>query len=73
MAMFFIYSLDISGTRLALLLTISCLSFFTDLLSHIVGFAFIKYRDQRSTILAVDNFNGAILLGTYLVRIKCVS
>ena len=23
------------------------------------GFAFLKYEDQRSTILAVDNFNGA--------------
>jgi RNA-binding motif X-linked protein 2 len=23
------------------------------------GFAFIAYEDQRSTILAVDNFNGA--------------
>lgn len=27
------------------------------------GFAFIKYEDQRSTILAVDNFNGTIILG----------
>lgn len=27
------------------------------------GFAFIKYEDQRSTILAVDNFNGIKLLG----------
>lgn len=26
------------------------------------GFAFIKYEDNRSTILAVDNFNGATLL-----------
>ena len=25
------------------------------------GFAFIAYEDQRSTVLAVDNFNGAIL------------
>ena len=23
------------------------------------GFAFIAYEDQRSTVLAVDNFNGA--------------
>jgi RNA-binding motif X-linked protein 2 len=28
-----------------------------------MGFAFIKYEDQRSTILAVDNFNGMSLLG----------
>ncbi|CAM9466497.1 unnamed protein product [Chrysoparadoxa australica] len=27
------------------------------------GFAFIKYEDQRSTILAVDNFNGVRILG----------
>ncbi|CAM9711942.1 unnamed protein product [Sphacelaria rigidula] len=27
------------------------------------GFCFIKYEDQRSTILAVDNFNGMQLLG----------
>lgn len=27
------------------------------------GFGFIKYEDQRSTILAVDNFNGIELLG----------
>lgn len=26
------------------------------------GFAFIKFEDQRSTVLAVDNFNGARLL-----------
>lgn len=30
------------------------------------GFAFIKYDDQRSTVLAVDNFNGAELLGRTL-------
>lgn len=30
------------------------------------GFAFIKYEDQRSTILAVDNFNGTKLLGRTL-------
>lgn len=23
------------------------------------GFAFVKYEDQRSTVLAVDNFNGS--------------
>ena len=27
------------------------------------GFAFIAYEDQRSTILAVDNFNGIDLCG----------
>ncbi len=27
------------------------------------GFAFICYEDQRSTILAVDNFNGTTLAG----------
>lgn len=27
------------------------------------GFAFICYEDQRSTILAVDNFNGITLAG----------
>ena len=26
------------------------------------GFGFVKYEDQRSTVLAVDNFNGAELL-----------
>lgn len=30
------------------------------------GYAFIKYEDQRSTILAVDNFNGTKLLGRTL-------
>jgi RNA-binding motif X-linked protein 2 len=30
------------------------------------GFCFIKYEDQRSTILAVDNFNGITLLGRML-------
>jgi len=30
------------------------------------GFAFLKYDDQRSTVLAVDNFNGAQLLGRTL-------
>lgn len=27
------------------------------------GFAFIRYENQKSTILAVDNFNGIKLLG----------
>eukprot|EP01041_Mallomonas_annulata_P014601 gene14601-31073_t len=31
-----------------------------------MGFAFVKYEDQRSTILAVDNFNGIKLLGRTL-------
>ena len=31
-----------------------------------LGFAFVKYEDQRSTILAVDNFNGIKLLGRTL-------
>ena len=35
------------------------------------GFAFICYEDQRSTILAVDNFNGMKLLGR-LVRVDHV-
>lgn len=30
------------------------------------GFAFLKYDDQRSTVLAVDNFSGANLLGRTL-------
>ena len=30
------------------------------------GFAFIAYEDQRSTVLAVDNFNGAKLMGRTL-------
>ena len=30
------------------------------------GFAFLKYEDERSTVLAVDNFNGATLLGNTL-------
>ncbi len=30
------------------------------------GFAFVAYEDQRSTILAVDNFNGAKVLGRML-------
>ena len=36
------------------------------------GFAFVKYEDQRSTILAVDNFNGITLLGRQL-RVDHVS
>lgn len=31
-----------------------------------MGFAFVKYEDQRSTILAVDNVNGTKLLGRSL-------
>jgi RNA-binding motif X-linked protein 2 len=31
-----------------------------------MGFCFVKYEDQRSTILAVDNFNGIKLLGMTL-------
>ena len=27
------------------------------------GFCFLQYEDQRSTVLAVDNLNGAELLG----------
>jgi RNA-binding motif protein, X-linked 2 len=27
------------------------------------GFAWLKYEDQRSTVLAVDNFNGVSILG----------
>src|SRR2546423_11534323 len=30
------------------------------------GFCFLKFDDQRSTVLAVDNFNGATLLGRTL-------
>jgi RNA-binding motif X-linked protein 2 len=30
------------------------------------GFAFLKYEDWRSTVLAVDNFNGAVLVGRTL-------
>ena len=30
------------------------------------GFAFIMYEDQRSTVLAVDNLNGAKVLGRTL-------
>ncbi|KAJ2815951.1 RNA-binding protein Cwf29 [Coemansia erecta] len=30
------------------------------------GFAFLQYEDQRSTVLAVDNFNGTKLLGRTL-------
>ncbi|CAA7406417.1 unnamed protein product [Spirodela intermedia] len=36
------------------------------------GFAFIAYEDQRSTILAVDNLNGAKLLGR-IIRVDHVS
>lgn len=37
------------------------------------GFAFIAYEDQRSTILAVDNFNGAQVLGRTLRCDHCAS
>lgn len=30
------------------------------------GFAFLMYEDQRSTVLAVDNLNGATVLGRTL-------
>jgi RNA-binding motif X-linked protein 2 len=30
------------------------------------GFAFLQYEDQRSTVLAVDNLNGAKVLGRVL-------
>ena len=36
------------------------------------GFCFVKYSDQRSTILAVDNFNGMQLCGRTL-RVDHVS
>jgi RNA-binding motif X-linked protein 2 len=31
-----------------------------------MGFAFLKYENQKSTILAVDNFNGISVLGRIL-------
>ena len=37
------------------------------------GFAFIAYEDQRSTVLAVDNFNGAKLLARTLRCDHCAS
>jgi len=37
------------------------------------GFAFIGYEDQRSTVLAVDNFNGAKLLGRTLRCDHCAA
>ncbi|MQM14337.1 hypothetical protein Taro_047266 [Colocasia esculenta] len=36
------------------------------------GFAFVAYEDQRSTVLAVDNLNGAKLLGR-IIRVDHVS
>ncbi|KAJ0964365.1 hypothetical protein J5N97_029487 [Dioscorea zingiberensis] len=36
------------------------------------GFAFVAYENQRSTILAVDNLNGAKLLGR-IIRVDHVS
>jgi RNA recognition motif-containing protein len=35
------------------------------------GFAFLAYEDQRSTVLAVDNFNGARVAGR-TVRVEHV-
>ncbi len=35
------------------------------------GFAFICYEDQRSTILAVDNFNGAQVQFPFYNIISC--
>lgn len=35
------------------------------------GFAFLKYEDQRSTILAIDNFNGTEILGR-MIRVDHV-
>lgn len=37
------------------------------------GFAFIAYEDQRSTVLAVDNFNGAKVLGRTVRCDHCLS
>ena len=37
------------------------------------GFAFICYEDQRSTVLAVDNFNGAKVLGRTIRCDHCES
>ena len=37
------------------------------------GFAFIAYEDQRSTVLAVDNFNGAKILGRTIRCDHCAS
>jgi len=37
------------------------------------GFCFIAYEDQRSTVLAVDNFNGAKILGRTLRCDHCAS
>ena len=35
------------------------------------GFAFIKYEDQRSTVLAVDNFNGIKVRGCLWCGCMC--
>lgn len=35
------------------------------------GFAFLKYYDQRSTVLAVDNFNGITVAGRLLKVDHC--
>ena len=37
------------------------------------GFAFIAYEDQRSTVIAVDNFNGATFLGRTLRCDHCAN
>jgi len=34
------------------------------------GFCFLCYEDQRSTILAVDNFNGIKVKKAYKLRVK---
>jgi RNA-binding motif X-linked protein 2 len=36
------------------------------------GFAFVMYEDQRSTVLAVDNMNGAQVLGRTIRVGLCV-
>ncbi|XP_020592684.1 zinc finger CCCH domain-containing protein 25 isoform X2 [Phalaenopsis equestris] len=36
------------------------------------GFAFLAYEDQRSTVLAVDNLNGAMILGR-IIRVDHVT
>ncbi|KAA0061838.1 zinc finger CCCH domain-containing protein 25-like isoform X1 [Cucumis melo var. makuwa] len=37
------------------------------------GYAFVAYEDQRSTNLAVDNLNGAQILGVFVVPFKGVN
>ncbi|CAG8761178.1 756_t:CDS:2, partial [Acaulospora morrowiae] len=36
------------------------------------GFAFLKYEDQRSTILAVDNLNNINVIGKFFFTVVCV-